>query len=212
MIKYCVQMNQLSLAFSFLGRLLKEGQRAKAATINPILKALCFENRIGEAIAIVIDKLPKLGSIPDVISYNILIKGLCSKGNTNLVLQLFFKMAKHGGEYEPSAITYNTVIDELCKVGELAKAFGLYKQMYLARIIPNTVTYTSLIDELSKKGEIEKAKELLHSMISKGPEPNFVTYNTLIDGLCKNSETENAKELLHDMISKGLEPRGATFT
>ncbi|XP_078174513.1 uncharacterized protein LOC144568144 isoform X2 [Carex rostrata] len=211
MINYCVQMKQLNLAFSFLGRLLKEGQRAKAATINPILKALCSENRIGEAACIVIDKMPKLRCIPNVISYNILIKGLCSKGNTGLVLQLFFKMAKHGGEYEPCAITYSTVIDELCKVGELAKAFCLYKQMYSAGVLPDTVTYSSLINGLCKKGETEKANKVLRSMVSKGLKPNVVTYNSLIDGLCKNGEINEAKELLCRMISKGLEPNVVTY-
>ncbi|XP_078182389.1 protein Rf1, mitochondrial-like [Carex rostrata] len=142
MIKYCVQMNQLNLAFSFLGRLLKEGQRVDPRTFSPILQALCSENRIDEAVSIVIDKMPKMECIPDMVSYTILMKGLCSKGNTGLVLQLFFKMVKHGGEYEPSVITYSTVIDEICKVGELTKAFGLYSHMYSAGVIPDSVTYT----------------------------------------------------------------------
>ena len=79
MIKYCKQTNWLKLAFSCLGRILKDGHRAEAVIFNPILKGLCSANRVGEAATIVMYKMPKLGCIPDLETYNTLIDGLCKK-------------------------------------------------------------------------------------------------------------------------------------
>ncbi|XP_078152862.1 uncharacterized protein LOC144548054 [Carex rostrata] len=211
MIKYCARINRLDLAFCFLGMLLKEGHTAKPVIFSPIIKSLCSENRANEAAAVVLYKMPKLGSVPNLFSYNILIKGFCSKGNIGFSLQLLYRMIKQGGKCKPCVITYSVVIDELCKIGQLAKAFGLYRQMCFAGVIPDTITYNSLINGLCKKGEIEKAKELMHDMSSKGYEHNVVTYNTLIDGLCHQGEITKANELLHEMISKGYEPNVVTY-
>lgn len=169
-------MNRVDLAFGFLGRLLKEGHRPKAVTFSPILKGLCRENRINEAAAMVFDTMPELGCVPDVFSYNILVKGFCSSRKTGIALHLLLKMVKAGGGCEPDVITYNTVLDGLCKEGELDKAFGLYNQMHNAGVIPDNVTYTSLIDGLCKKGAFDEAEELLNAMISKGYQLNVVTY------------------------------------
>jgi pentatricopeptide repeat protein len=119
LINCCAQANQVSVAFAVLGRFLREGHRANARIFNPILQGLCWENRTGQAASMVIDKTPKLGCAPNVVSYSILIKGLYSKGKIGLALQLLLKMIKHGGDCEPNVITYNTIIDGFCKVDKL---------------------------------------------------------------------------------------------
>ncbi|KAJ4787559.1 pentatricopeptide (PPR) repeat protein [Rhynchospora pubera] len=211
MINICAQMNQLNLSFIFLGRLCKEGHRLDAKIFSPILKCLCSEDRICEAVVMLLHKMPKLGTMPNVFSYNILIKGLLSYGKTDLALQLFFKMVKIGGECEPDVITYTTIIDGLSKERDFTKAFVLYQQMYYMRVIPDIVTYNSLINGFCKNGALDRAMELLHSMKSEGHKPNVVTYSSLIDGMCKNGEIKRAMELLHSMKSEGHKPDVVTY-
>jgi pentatricopeptide repeat protein len=52
--------------------------KSNAAIFNPILRGFCWQDRIGEVTSMVLEKMFKLGCVPTVFSYNILIKGLCS--------------------------------------------------------------------------------------------------------------------------------------
>jgi pentatricopeptide repeat protein len=129
----------------FFGRFLKKGQRADAFIFTPILEGLCSEYRISEAVAMLLDKVPRLGCAPNVISYNI-------------------------------------VIDGLCKIGAISKAFDLLDIMLSEHVASDVCMYNSLMDGLCKEGETEKAQELFCFMVSQGLQPNVVTYNTLVDG------------------------------
>jgi PPR repeat family len=115
MINFCSHKNRLILTVIFLGLLLKEGLRHDKVNCTPLLQGLCSEIRIEEIVVIVIYKMPKLRCIPNIFSYNVLIKGIISKCKTHFLVQLLFKMIKHGGECESNVITYSTVIYGLCK-------------------------------------------------------------------------------------------------
>ncbi|XP_078175188.1 uncharacterized protein LOC144568692 [Carex rostrata] len=203
------EADRLNVAFSYLGRLLKKGHRAGTGIFNPILKRLCYENRIGEAAAIVTQKMPQLGCIPDVETYNSLKDGFCKKGEIEKAEKMLHNIISK--ELQPNVVTYNNLIYGLCNIGEIEKAEEVLHNMISKRIKPNVVTYNSLIYGLCNKGEIEKAEEVLHSMISKRIKPNVMTYNNLIHGLCKKGETEKAEEVLHSMISKRIKPNVFTY-
>src|SRR5664279_2304226 len=68
LISYCIRMNQLRLGLVFLGQFIKGGQRAEPDIFNPLLKGLCYENRVSEAVAMLLYKMPKLRCTPNVIS------------------------------------------------------------------------------------------------------------------------------------------------
>ncbi|XP_078153129.1 pentatricopeptide repeat-containing protein At5g03800-like [Carex rostrata] len=210
LISYCIRMNQPRLGLVFLGRFIKGGQRAEANIFNPLLKGLCSENRISDAVAMVFNKMPKLGCTPNVISYNTIIDGLCKEGTISKAFSVFEKMLSVG--IVPNVVTYSSLIDGLCKEGAISKAFSLFERMLSEGIVPNVVTYNSLINGLCKEGETQKAETLLSYMISRGLEPNVVTYTTLVDGLCKNGLLDKAVELLQSMVSKGHDPNVVTYT
>ncbi|KAJ4794433.1 Pentatricopeptide repeat-containing protein [Rhynchospora pubera] len=211
-IDCCARVNRLGLAFALLGRLLKDRLRAKPIVFTPLLKGLCRDNRITEAADMVFDKMPKLGCAPNLISYAALIKGYCSAEKTIFATELLHKMITQRGEFKPDVITYNTVIDGLCKEGAVSKAFCLFGKMHSLGVLPNTVTYTTLIGGICMQGAIKKALELLDCMASKGLEPDIVTYTTLVDGLCKKGLLKNPGKLLQYIIYKGKKPNVVTYT
>ena len=110
--------------------------------------------------------------------------------------------------HEPNVVTYNTLIDGLCKEGKIDKAVDILHDMISKGHEPNVVTYNILINGLCKKGEIDKAVDILHDMISKECEPNVVTYNTLIDGLCKKRDIDFDDWY---MISNRHEPKDVIY-
>ncbi|XP_078170558.1 pentatricopeptide repeat-containing protein At3g61360-like isoform X2 [Carex rostrata] len=210
LIAYCIRMNRQKLGLVFLGRFIKSRQRADARIFNPLLKGLCYENRISEAVAMAFNKMPKLGCKPNVISYSTVIDGLCKEGAISNAFGLFERMLSEG--IVPNVITYNSLINGLCKEGDTEMAEEQLSNMVSQGLKPNVVTYNTLVDGLCKKGLLDKAVEMLQSMVSSGHDPNVVTYNTIIDAQCKVGEIENAEELLHEMISIGPNRGGSKVT
>jgi pentatricopeptide repeat protein len=81
----------------------------------------------------------------------------------------------HSSQIIPDTVTYNSLINGLCKKRALARTDELLQTMISEGHKPDVVTYTTLFVGLCKKGELEKAMELLANMISKGHKPNVVT-------------------------------------
>ncbi|XP_078159332.1 uncharacterized protein LOC144554849 [Carex rostrata] len=210
LINCCTRVDRVGLAFVLLGQFLKVGPGVHSDVFNPLLKGLCKHNRIHEAAAIVLDKMPMLGCTPDLFSYNTLINGHCKKGDIEKAEELLDDMVSRG--LQPDVVTYNTLIDGLCKKGLIDKALNMLQHIVSEGHEPDVMTYTALMDALCKNGEIDKAKDVLHHMIAKGYVPNVVTYNMFMDALCKEGQPELAEELLHHMISGGLQPNVVNYS
>ncbi|KAJ1688751.1 hypothetical protein LUZ63_012906 [Rhynchospora breviuscula] len=206
---YCTQMNQPTLGFIYFGRFIKAGLRADAFICNALLKALCSENRIHDAVNLMLNKMHKLACIPNVVPYSIIIDALCKKGEINKAFRLLDQMLLEG--LVPDVIIYSSLILGLHVRGEIRRAEEVMQQMVSRGRHPDVVTYGTLINGLCKNGEIEKAEELLHVMSSQGFQPNVVTYTTLIDGFCKKGLLDKAVEKLQCMVSTGIKPDVVTY-
>ena len=55
-------------------------------------------------------------------------------------------MQKEGLSFDD--VTYNTLMDGLCKVGNLKEAIELFKQMKYSSHLPDMITYTTLMNGL----------------------------------------------------------------
>ncbi|PNX90464.1 pentatricopeptide repeat-containing protein, partial [Trifolium pratense] len=138
----------------------------------------------------ILAKILKLGYQPDVITLTTLIK-----------------------------VSYGTLIDELCKIGETRAALQVLRRIEGKLAKPNVVLrklkgdvyiFSILLDALCKEGNVKQAKNVLAVMMqqamnlfkemqSKKLIPNTVTYSSLIDGLCKSGRISHAWELLEEM-------------
>ncbi|KAL3651208.1 hypothetical protein CASFOL_004210 [Castilleja foliolosa] len=106
------------------------------------------------------------------------------------------------GLCELDAVTYGTVIDGLCKAGNVAMAIEMLRVMEKERSCckPNTRVYNIVIDGLCKDRMIDSAFKLFDEMSEKGISRNVVTYNALICGLCNLSRWSEVKMLMEEMI------------
>ncbi|EAY89169.1 hypothetical protein OsI_10665 [Oryza sativa Indica Group] len=81
LIGCCCRAGRLDLGFAALGNVIKKGFRVDAIAFTPLLKGLCADKRTSDAMDIVLRRMTELGCIPNVFSYNILLKGLhCKEG------------------------------------------------------------------------------------------------------------------------------------
>ncbi|XP_059069266.1 pentatricopeptide repeat-containing protein At3g53700, chloroplastic-like [Cryptomeria japonica] len=105
---------------------------------------------------------------------------------------------------KPNEVTYTTIIDGLCKAGDLSRAHSLMNKMFDEGLSPDAVTCNCLIDAHCKLGEMDKA-------MTVGIAPDVVNYNTLIDCFCKENKLDRAFSMLNEMKAKGLVPDIITY-
>ncbi|KAL4565816.1 hypothetical protein LXL04_029922 [Taraxacum kok-saghyz] len=98
-----------------------------------------------------------------------------------------------------NVVTYNTLIDGLCKNRRAEEAAMLMDQMIIEGLKPDKFTYNSILSHFCKMGDIKRATDTVQVMITNGCEPDIVTYGTLIQGLCKAGKIDVACRLLRSI-------------
>ncbi|CAM8954714.1 unnamed protein product [Rhodiola kirilowii] len=141
---------------------------------------------------------------PNVITYNIVIGGLCRAGKWEEAQAMFHEMLDHG--LEPDVVTFNVLINALAKMGKSKESKELFSLMIQSGQMPNVVTYNSLMDCFYREGNIEELKEVFVSMDRKGITPSIVTYNILIKGYCKHGMIHEANEEYRRIIQNKIKP------
>ena len=104
----------------------------------------------------------------------------------------------------PDAYTYNILINDHCKNGDLQRANGFLKDMLEKNLGPNNVTYSTLIDGFCKQGKLDKAIGLYEDMVKKCIKADPVTYTALIDALCRAGRMEEAGGFVQKMREEGF--------
>ncbi|XWS77284.1 hypothetical protein CRYUN_Cryun01aG0248100 [Craigia yunnanensis] len=109
----------------------------------------------------------------------------------------FFKLMERF-KCDPDVVTYNTIVDGLCRVGKVGIAHNVVKGMSKKSLDlnPNVVTYTTLVRGHCMKQDSDEALVVFQEMISRGLKPNRITYNTLIKGLFEVHKYDKIKEIL----------------
>ncbi|KAK1303689.1 Pentatricopeptide repeat-containing protein [Acorus calamus] len=175
-------------------------------TYNSLLKILLRRGRTASAKKL----FSEMGSISDACTYNILIRGFCLNRKVDEAVRLFVQLDRGGGgRCKPDIITYNTLIDSLCRDGRVEAAHNMLKGMEGSNCFPDVVTYTTVMRGFCQKRRIEDAIEVFDIMVQRGVEPSDVTYNTIIQGLCEAQMLDIAKELLRRC--NGFRPNACTF-
>ncbi|XP_014515199.1 pentatricopeptide repeat-containing protein At5g46100 [Vigna radiata var. radiata] len=175
-----------------------------------IVDILVEENHVKRAIRFY-REMRELGFPPTVVSLNILIKALCkNKESVDSALLIFQEMSNHG--CQPDSYTYGTLINGMCRLGNISEAKELFKEMKQKGFSASVVTYTSLIHGLCQSNNLDEAIELLEEMKRNDIEPNVFTYSSLIDGLCKGGHSSQAMGLLEVMVRKNHLPNMVTYS
>ncbi|KAH0664067.1 hypothetical protein KY284_028998 [Solanum tuberosum] len=99
----------------------------------------------------------------------------------------------------PDVITYNTILNGLCKLRTSDDVMETFKVMVEKGCVPNIITYNILIESLCKSRKLMKALELLEDIESRGLIPDTVSFGTLINGFCENEDLDGAYELFKRM-------------
>ncbi|XP_062164875.1 pentatricopeptide repeat-containing protein At1g12300, mitochondrial-like [Alnus glutinosa] len=182
---------------------------------------LYLQGNIAEVVKLV-NKIKKIGYKPNIVTYGMIMNGLCKISKTSDAIGLLRKMDE--GNLELNIVLYNTIIDSLCKDRLRNSARHLHLQFFNSRPMhrmdeavkafntivekdcsPSIVSYNILIHGCCKARRIDETMILFREMSTNENFPNVVTYNTLMDGLCKNLHFQEAMALFHEMEDRKLD-------
>ncbi|KAK6128381.1 hypothetical protein DH2020_037857 [Rehmannia glutinosa] len=118
------------------------------AISSTLIHWLCKEGKVWEARKL-FDEFGR-GSIPSVLTYNMLIEGMCDKGELCEAGKLWDDMVERG--CPPNSFTYNVLIKGFCKVGYAKEGISVLEEMLDRGCSPNESTYSILIEGLCESG------------------------------------------------------------
>ncbi|KAK3005105.1 hypothetical protein RJ639_016522 [Escallonia herrerae] len=111
---------------------------------------------------------------------------------------------------DPVVITYNTLVDGLCRGGKVKIAHNVIKGQGLK---PNSITYNTIIHGLCEAGKLDKVKEILEGMVGGGDfVPDTCTFNTFINAHCDAGNFNEGLKAFEKMSKLGVIPDSATYS
>ncbi|KAL8218887.1 hypothetical protein R6Q57_022260 [Mikania cordata] len=117
-----------------------------------------------------------------------------------------------GYGYNPSVITYSTVIESYCRHSKFDKAYELLDVMQAQNCPPNVVTFTTILCYLTKNEDFDEALQIPKKMKLFGCKSDTLFYNALIHTLAKSGRIQEAVDVFEDeMPSFGILPNTSTF-
>ncbi|XP_074331460.1 uncharacterized protein LOC141668461 isoform X2 [Apium graveolens] len=209
-INCCCHSDRLDCAFSLLAAIFKRGFVPDVVTYSTLIRGLLSQHKSVEA-RLLFENLIKFREVqPNVVTFSIMIDGLCKTGHTDMALWLFRFMEK--SYCKPNTVTYNTVIDSYCKRGLVDHALTLHSEMMDKRIFPDVWTYNSIIQVLCNLNRWEEVSMLLKQMMEDMKiTPSVHTFNILVNAYSKSGKLDDAEHIIQIMSEKGVYPDIITY-
>uniref|UniRef100_A0ACD5UV31 Uncharacterized protein n=1 Tax=Avena sativa TaxID=4498 RepID=A0ACD5UV31_AVESA len=150
---------------------------------------------------------------PDVVSYNILIKGYCRGGRAQDAMARLDQMRLQAGELSPDKVTYLTLMQCHHSEGTFSQCVALFQEMEergMGNDIPQQA-YMLVIGALCKDGKPFEGMAVFERMLKRGCPAKAAMYTSLIDSLGKFGREVEAMSLFERMRASGLELDAVTY-
>ncbi|KAG0460079.1 hypothetical protein HPP92_023207 [Vanilla planifolia] len=195
--------------------------KADVQCYNTVIAALCRVGKFNKARSLLEQmELPGARCPPDTYTYTILISFYCKRSmqtGCNKAIRrriweanhMFRRMVFKG--LVPDVVTYNCLIDGLCKTNRIGRARELFDDMLVKGCTPNRVTYNSFIRYYSVVNEVDKAIDMMRVMVEREHGmPSSSSYTPVIHALCESRRIKEARLFLLEMVNGGHIPREFT--
>ncbi|WCJ20358.1 Tetratricopeptide repeat (TPR)-like superfamily protein [Euphorbia peplus] len=174
------------------------------------LLAACIDAGKYDQLEEIIRGLPEgLGIVPDVVSYNTLIKGYCEMGRKDCAFGVIDEMERKG--IQPDSITFNTLLNGFYGGGDFDGGEKVWGLMESKGVVPNVRSYNAMLRGLVSKKRMEEAVEVFGEMEGKGVKPDVISFNAVITGFCEAEDLENAKHWYLKLRGCDYKPDRVTY-
>ncbi|KAL8155896.1 hypothetical protein AgCh_001085 [Apium graveolens] len=201
-------MKQYAVAVSVFRDMYVKGIPVNVFTFSTAMICFCHLNCVDYAFAL-LAAIIKRGFVPNVVTYNTLIRGLISQDNP-VEAQLLFTNLIRFKLIQPNVVTYTTIINGLCKRGHASMVVKLFKLVDQALGLLRQMT--KKVYAYGKEGMINVAEDVIKFMIQRGHFSDVVTYNSLMDIYCLRGEVDEALAVLQTMKTRDIVPDIRTYS
>ncbi|XP_024373045.1 uncharacterized protein [Physcomitrium patens] len=186
---------QLRMAVWFFKEVKRNGHRPDTSLYNALITAhlQAEDKRIGFAKALQLfeEMKTKANCKPDLVTYNILLRGSAQVRDILQVERFFEEMEVE--KIHPNLISYNGVIGAYGKAGDLVQMEKtLFTMRILKHIKPDTVTSNTLIESYGYGRDFVKMEQVFKSMTAaknkQTSRPDAKTYNILMASYARLGE------------------------
>ncbi|XWS11821.1 hypothetical protein CRYUN_Cryun37aG0033800 [Craigia yunnanensis] len=198
---YC-RANLPGDAIRAFDRMVEFGIRPSVNDVDQLLFVLCKRKHVKQAQGF-FDRV-KHEFEPSLKSYSILVRGWGDIGEACQARKVFDEMVQRGCSID--VLAYNSLLEALCKGGNVEEAYKMFTEMGLSGIEPDACSYTVFIRAYCEANNIHAAFRVLGRMRRYNLMPNLFTYNCIIKKLCKNNKVDESYKLLTEMIERGINP------
>ncbi|KAK9670513.1 hypothetical protein RND81_13G206400 [Saponaria officinalis] len=146
---------------------------------------------------------------PNIVTYNILLRGFAQARNVNQVNTLFKDLDE--SMITPDIFTFNGVMDAYGKNGMIREMEDVLTRMKSNQCKPDMITYNLLIDAYGKRQEFEKMELVFKSLNRSKENPSLPTFNSMIINYGKARRREDAEGVFRKMEKMGCAPNFITY-
>ncbi|CAN4116647.1 unnamed protein product [Withania somnifera] len=178
-------------------------------SVNTLLAA-CVNSKEYDRIESLFEELvEKLKLKPDVVTYNVMIKGLCEKGELDKAVGFFDEIEKNG--LEADLVTFNTMCGAFYSNGRFDDGEKMWDLMVRKNVVPDIRSYNAKLVGLMNEKKVAEAVRIIGELGSFELKPDVFTYGALIRGFCKMGNLEEAKKWYGEIVTSSSIPNKVIF-
>ena len=154
------------------------------------------------------------GIVPNVVVYNILLRGYCNQEEVGWCRMKSLELLKEMGTkgIKPNVSTFNTLICAAVSNDDQQAASKLFKLMVDLKVDPDRMTFTTIMKNFSnlrRPDEVARVFQQLDESPFGGADK--IAFNCLIGAYGKVGQTMEAEQVYNKMIKRGIKPDRVTF-
>jgi len=204
LIRSAGQQHDVEGAFAVLQQLKESSLEPDIAAFNCVLDVCVKAGDLRRACSLVKDM--QKNDMVDIITYNILLKGHCSKGDYKGARQVLHEINAAG--LKPNDVSYNSLINTAVDVGNVNEAWEVVSEMEQNGIYPDRYTISIMLKSLkkvqSRKGTARCFELLERSKIEVCSDE--VLMNTVLEACIRNKDYQRLEAILQNFEKSNMHP------
>ncbi|KAJ0742299.1 putative tetratricopeptide-like helical domain superfamily [Helianthus annuus] len=180
-----------------------------SVTFTTIISGLLSIGRTKEALDILFKLMPEKGFHPNVITYNVVLRGLFKLNLANEAMNVFKRMVDGG--VDADCTTHAIMIGGLCECDRVDEAKVFWDDIVWPSKVHDSFVYSAMVKGLCSVGKFNEACDFAYELVDCGVRLNVVNYNILIEGACKLGLKKDAYQIVGEMRKNGLVPDAVTW-
>uniref|UniRef100_A0A803PZZ6 Pentatricopeptide repeat-containing protein n=1 Tax=Cannabis sativa TaxID=3483 RepID=A0A803PZZ6_CANSA len=133
----------------------------------------------------------------DIITYNIIIGGLCKDGKWSEANDLFEDLPRLG--YKPDVVSFRTMFVGLCNCRRFNEAATFLDEMLFKGYIPSSEGRQKIVDGLCQEGDMKLLVKVLSSL-GNANSIGVDTWELVISMVCKKESLSNVSEKVDTLL------------